>query len=83
MRKRILQLFILITSFMLFPNVSQAELTCDPNVTYNIQKTSCELLPLNGGYTYGMSLYTTTLNGSNIKTYCIEPALKSGVGANH
>ena len=83
MRKNVLKLFILVASFMLFPSMSQAELTCDPNVTYNIQKTSCELLPLNGGYTYGMSLYTTTLNGSNIKTYCIEPALKSGVGANH
>ena len=81
MKKNLIVVLTFLIMFLIFPSNSKAELVCDRNIVYNVQKTSCELLQLNG-LVYGMNLYNTTLNGSSIKTYCIDPTLKSGTGDN-
>lgn len=81
MRKKIVGIMLLTLSLIVFPTKANAELSCDRSVEYNITTVDQQCIQLNG-LAYRMNLYTATLNGSPIKTYCIDPVLRNGSGVN-
>lgn len=81
MRKKIVGIMLLTLSLIVFPTKANAELSCDRSVEYNITTVDQQCIQLNG-IAYRMNLYTATLNGSPIKTYCIDPILRNGSGVN-
>ena len=81
MRKKIVGIMLLTLSLIVFPTKTNAELSCDRSVQYNVTTVDKQCIQLNG-IAYRMNLYTATLNGSPIKTYCIDPVLRNGSGVN-
>ena len=81
MRKKIAGIILLTLSLIIFPTKTNAELSCDRSLEYVITTTGSQCVQLNGAV-YNMNLYTATLNGTPIKTYCIDPVLKNGSGVN-
>ena len=81
MRKKIIGIILLTLGLIVFPIKTNAELSCDRSLEYIVTNIGQQCVPLNGT-TYRMKLYTATLNGSPIKTYCIEPVLREGSGVN-
>lgn len=77
MRKKISTLLFVLIGILLFPNVANAELSC--NTTYSIYKDGCAVMDLSGTQ-YGMNTYSVS-NYPYVKAYCVDPVRKSGVGA--
>ena len=82
MRKKVIGITLLLFSLIIFPTRTNAELTCDRSVAYNVSLDSRQCVMLNGNRSYRMNLYTASVNGTPIKTYCIDPALRNGSGVN-
>ena len=77
MRKKVLSLLFVLLGILLFPSITNAELSC--NVTYNIVKDGCSVMDLSGTQ-YGMNTYSLP-DYPYVKAYCVDPVRSSGAGA--
>lgn len=82
MKKHIKSYYLIILLAVLFPTITNAEISkmaidlCDPNTVYNVTYSgNTTIVNFNGGIDYKLNFYNTKASGSNVdfKTYCLSP----------